>query len=162
MKTTKLMTTGVGCLLAVFVLIAAAQSTHAQAQPDVFQSVMKSNADAITQAVYNGDDVNRVTKAGNTPLMVAAKIGDGKVLRALLENKADVNMRNKAGATALMIAAKYGHSHFVTELLRHQADPTIKNNSGFRAANFAWGYKHHDIFEELIKAERTYGALARR
>ena len=144
-------------LVVVFMLTFT--TTEAQVEQDLFHLVSKSDHIGIAEAISNGHDVNHQTKAGNTALMVAAKIGDARVLKALLSGNADVNLRNKAGATALMIAAKYDFPHYVSALLKHGADPTIKTNKGYTAATFALGYKRYEIYDLLKKAENKFIAL---
>ena len=158
MKNLNSITRIAGSLLVIFMFSTAA--AEAQLKADIFQFVNKSDHNAITTALLNGDDdVNRTTKVGNTALMCAAKIGDYAVIKSLLDNGADVNMQNKAGGTAMMIAAKYGHPHVVDELLKRGADPTIKTKRGYTAAVFALGYKHLEVYNQLKKAENRFFAI---
>lgn len=143
----------------MLVLIVAAFATlpvKAQApySEDLFEIIRKSDFNTLNTLLVNGEDVNQRDKSQNTPLMLAAKIGDRLVIGALLSNEADPNLRNGAGATALMLAAKYGHSHVVEQLLLFGADPLVKNNSGITASRFASVYKHKKVYRMLVDAER--------
>lgn len=137
-------------IAALATLPANAQAPYNEA---VFESIRTSDFNTLNALLIGGEDVNQQDRSKNTPLMVAAKIGDRLVVGALLSNEADPNIRNGAGATALMLAAKYGHMHVVEHLLLYGADPLIKNNSGIRASRFAAVYKHSDVYQVLIDAE---------
>lgn len=138
-------------MLAVFTILPL--TMHAQNSDELFESVRYSKLYTLNKIVSNGTDINQVDRSKNTPLMVAAKIGDRLIVETLLKNEADPNITNGAGATALMIAAKYGHSHVIENLLLHNADPLIKNNSGIRASQFALAYGHKEVFRQLLDAE---------
>ena len=53
-------------------------------------------------------DVNSVNDFGDTPLIIASRQKDEKIVLALLENGALVDQRNTQGTTALMEGAKNG------------------------------------------------------
>lgn len=145
-------------ILLITCMIFASAMKPAEAQQEqqekLFATVSSSNVKALSQLLAGGVDVNMLNRAENTPLMVAAKIGDHKVINTLLTYNADPNIVNKAGATALMIAAKYGHTHVVTMLLEHGANPLITNNNGDRASTFALYYKHKELYDKLMTAEK--------
>ncbi len=156
MKPINSLTKVFGFLLISVIFMTATEIAEAQMKSDIIQYVMKSDSKALSTALSNGADVNQQTKVGNTPLMIAAKIGDRLTIEALLSNDADVNLRNNAGATALMIAAKYNNAHTVTALLENGADPTIKNNDGHTASSFAKAYKRSEIYAQLKLAEQNF------
>lgn len=131
-------------------LPSAAQGQH---NKELFESIRSSNYVALNAMLKNGTDVNQTDKIKNTPLMLAAKIGDRLVVDALLTGDADPNIRNNAGATALMLAAKYGHAHVVEQLLLYGADPLIKNNNGYSASRFASAYGQKEVLRMLLDAE---------
>lgn len=145
-------------LLIAVIFLTVTEIAEAQANPDITKYVFKGDSKALSTALSNGADVNQQTKIGNTPLMVAAKIGDRPTIEVLLSHNADVNLRNNAGATALMIAVKHDNPHVVTLLLDNGADPTIKNKNGHTASNFALAYKRFKIYDQLKLAERSFSA----
>lgn len=145
-----------GLLITIQPASAQPEEDSVRPEADLISYVMAGDAKGLSSALANGGDINQTTKVGNTPLMVAAKIGDRQILDVLLNHQADVNLRNNAGATALMIAAKYDHLHVVTNLLESGADPTIKNNNGHTAAVFAMGYKNYKIYDYIVKAEEHF------
>ncbi len=72
---------------------------------------------------------------GNTPLLLAIRTRQGKVVEALLkltnENvKIGIDVRDAVGRTPLMIAAAVGMQDVVRELLRKGADATLKDRNG--------------------------------
>lgn len=67
---------------------------------------------------------------GNTALIEAARIRDGKSLRLLLAGKADPNGRNAHGATALVYAALAGNTENARTLLAAKADVNARVDDG--------------------------------
>ena len=120
---------------------------------ELFESIRKSDHITLNAMIADGMNVNQKDKSTNTPLLLAAKIGDRQVVDALLSNGADPNIKNKAGATALMLAAKYGHDHVIEQLMLHDADPLIQNKSGIKASRFASAYGHKKAYRMLLDAE---------
>ena len=75
----------------------------------------------------NGADPNIARENGETPLMIAARLGQTEVVKLLLERGAKTNTRTKKfGQTALMWAA--GHPEIVRLLLKRGADPRAVTN----------------------------------
>ena len=66
-----------------------------------------SRYDLIKKLVDAGAKVNSANMAGQTPLMVAAKVGNDDAIRALLDLGANVRMKDKVGMTAKAYAIKY-------------------------------------------------------
>jgi hypothetical protein len=91
------------------------------------------------QRVY----VNRQNKNGCTALYVAAEMGNGGVVEALIEGKANLNAANSDGDSALGTAAENGNLGIVKMLLDAGANCIFHDNEGraplFRAyAVGAW------------------------
>jgi ankyrin repeat protein len=89
---------------------------------------------------------------GATPLMRAAKGGDYRVMRALLEGGADASLTQRSGATALMLASGLGRGtgafqkdvgteadllEAVKLCVEHGADVNAVNDGGETALHFA-------------------------
>lgn len=129
---------------------------------DVRAMIEQSDVKNLSAWVADGGDINATTKAGNTMLMLAARIGDTPTLRYLISKSTDINAQNNAGATALMLAAKYNHIHIVKLLLEHGANPLVETHNGYTAANFAEMYKHTESRKVLRKAERKARAQNRK
>ena len=65
------------------------------------------------------------TKAGLTPLHLAAMKGDTKAIAALVNAGADLNVQDTDGRTPMHWAAKRGHAKAVAALTNAGADPNI-------------------------------------
>ena len=67
-------------------------------------------------------DVNRATKRGAAPLLVATQKGYLEIVSTLLEGGADVNQAREGGATALVMACEKGHEDITRALIEHKAE----------------------------------------
>ena len=75
----------------------------------------------VTTLLLRGEDIDRGTNSGASPLFVAAQMGHGAVVRLLAE-RADINRARDDGVTPLIIASQEGHESIVKLLLRRGAD----------------------------------------
>ncbi len=93
----------------------------------------------IKYLIENGADVNAKDLYGDTPLILAIKIGLDSIADLLIQNKAiDLNSKNfSEGETALIIAAKVGNYELVKELIEFRADPNIPDEKGQTAYEYA-------------------------
>lgn len=98
-------------------------------------------------------DANERGKNGITPLMLAAKKGNGWEVRALLGRGARVNDSDNDGWTALMYAARYQMDNSIAEtLLDAGASVTNQNNYGFTALSIAACYNENpQVIKTIIK-----------
>lgn len=85
----------------------------------------------------------------------AARIGNAKILEALLFEGIDVNVKDKDGWTALMWAAYKCHYEIVDLLLKNGADINMKDDNGKTAFLIAEGGMHNEIAELLKEYEGT-------
>lgn len=76
------------------------------------------------------EDLNAVDDFGYTLLLFAARDGDMKTVRFLLENNASVDVSNGYGATALHFAASWGQRDVARVLLKHGASVNATDSSG--------------------------------
>ncbi len=127
-------------------------------------------------------DVNAVTAAGETPLMLAALRGrldtarllvqrgaqinregwsplhyacsgpDEGVAAWLLSQGAEIDARSPNGSTPLMMAAGYGGLSTAELLLKAGAKTQLQNEQGLRAADFA-ERAGRDRFAKLLRAQ---------
>jgi hypothetical protein len=90
--------------------------------------------------VKQGGDVppqpSRLDRA-DPPLVEAARAGDVKRLRALLDGGADVNAFGNGRTTALMAAAEGGNEEAARLLIERKADANLRNAKGQTAAEIA-------------------------
>ena len=93
----------------------------ATGQPSVAEALLARGADpnarlerpqrltnAFEIGVFQSPGSGRLTQIGSTPLMVAAKSADARLMRLLAEAGADPRMTTDDGTTALMLAAGLG------------------------------------------------------
>jgi ankyrin repeat protein len=78
-----------------------------------------------------------VNKPGWTPLHYAATNGHVDVMNLLLDENAYIDAASPNGTTPLMMAAQYGTPPAVKLLLEAGADPLLKNDQGLSALEFA-------------------------
>lgn len=70
-------------------------------------------------------------------LIEAARNGDLRLLRLLIEDGVDLDEASAEGTTALIAAASGGHVEIVSLLLEAGADPLVKDSFGFDARDTA-------------------------
>jgi ankyrin repeat protein len=83
-----------------------------------------------------------VNKTGWTPLHYAATGGHVEMIRLLLEHHAYIDAESPNGSTPLMMAAYYGNPAVTQLLLEEGADPTVKNDKQLTAYDFAYAGPH--------------------
>ncbi|CAG9761235.1 unnamed protein product [Ceutorhynchus assimilis] len=83
------------------------------------------------------ESVNAVDKQGqnNTPLHLAAKNGQNKIVKVLLLCDAGMELKNYEGHTPLYLAAEGGHHKVVSTLLENGANPNALNAITARISN---------------------------
>ncbi len=112
---------------------------------NIFTAIRSIDYTSINILLSEGTDIDTVDQQGNTPLMIAAKIGNPRILDIILSHNPNIDKQNKKGMTALMIAAKTGQLHAVKELLSHGADYTAQDKSGNSPITLASKFGHTKI-----------------
>ncbi|XP_051526903.1 transient receptor potential cation channel, subfamily N, member 1 [Myxocyprinus asiaticus] len=74
--------------------------------------------------------INKHSKNGWSPLLLAAEQGHTEVVRVLLQNNARVDVFDEEGKAALHLAAEQGHQDIVDILLSHKAFVNAKTKLG--------------------------------
>ncbi len=118
----------------------------------LFIAVEKKQYDIVTCLINNNVKVNKKTKSGTPPLVMAAQHGDVQLVELLLEAGADVNAIAKDGATPLYVAASYGHVATVIKLLEQnpELDVTMIDN-GLCALHKAAAKGNEEIVRLLLE-----------
>jgi ankyrin repeat protein len=81
--------------------------------------------------ITHGASIERSNNDGETPLFLAAEVGNKDIVDILLKNDANINSYNKMGETPLFGALYHNHAlYFIKYLLEHGADISVKNSSG--------------------------------
>jgi len=76
-------------------------------------------------------------QGGNTALLLCARGGNVKAIKALLDRGANLQHVNKSGMNALMIAILHNRVAVVEMLLSHAVNPNHKNQDGNTALHIA-------------------------
>lgn len=84
--------------------------------------------------------INEIAIGKFTPLMWAARNGNKKMVKFLIENKADINAKDKEGDTALSMAAMYGHTEAAKYLIA--AGAQVMNIHLQDPIGYAFDYKY--------------------
>lgn len=93
-----------------------AQWTSKMNRTMLHEAVVDSNAQLVSALLQHRADPNLVSVLGSTPLMLAASLGDEKIVRQLLSGGASTSIRTHDGQTAMSVAQKGGKAD-VAELL---------------------------------------------
>lgn len=118
----------------------------------------RAGENAMMLAALNGetalvkhliDKDAEVNKTGWTPLHYAATTGQDEIVKLLLDHSAYIDAASPNGTTPLMMAARGGNITTVKLLLDEGADLTLKNQLGLTAIDFAKQYNQKDIAEGL-------------
>jgi ankyrin repeat protein len=120
-----------------------------QSQEDIFTAIRSIDYISINILLSDGVDVDTVDQQGNTPLMVAANVGNPRIMDIVLSHNPQINKKNNDGTTALMIAAKTGQLHAVKDLTAHDADLSLRDNNRNTALTLASKYGHTEIVHFL-------------
>lgn len=129
-------------------------------EQNIFKAIRSIDYTSINILLSEGMDINTTNQQGNSPLIVAAKVGNLRILNIILSHNPDINARNDEGKTALMIAAETGQSQVVEKLLAHNADPSLKDNNDNTALTLASTYGHNTVVG-YIKDVRTQTTFAK-
>jgi uncharacterized protein len=92
-------------------------------------AAQNNDVELVQMLLYAGANVKATTRInGYTPLLLAARAGNGPALPPLLAAGADVNGATANGTTALMFAAASGDVAAVAALLDHGADVNARDS----------------------------------
>jgi uncharacterized protein len=95
----------------------AKRATRSPETDALLRAASAGNADTVRTLLASPNvDVNGIDEHGNTPLILAARLGHDEVVTALLIAKADVKQKNDEGKTALILASESGHDETVRAL----------------------------------------------
>ncbi|MEX0661389.1 MAG: ankyrin repeat domain-containing protein [Balneolaceae bacterium] len=122
---------------------------------NIIEAIKEIDIVSLNVLLAEGAAVDTVDEEGNTPLMIAAKIGNPRMIEIVLAHNPELNVRNNQGDTALMIASAQGVLDVTKQLLDKGADVTMENTSGFNAVEIALRNGHRDV-SRLIRGESNY------
>lgn len=98
-------------------------------------------------------------RTGESPLHLAARLGQVGTVRRLLRCAAPLNAPayNGSRATPLHLAAAQGHTQVAEVLLQTRANPTAVDSKGMVPARYAEANEHHSLAERLDEERRNAG-----
>lgn len=154
-----------GLLLTISISLIAmagvkASSTPTTIKDNIFTAIRSIDYTSINVLLSEGTNVDTVDEEGNTPLMIAAKTGNLRIMDILLNHNPNINLQNKNGSTALIMAAKTGQLHVVKKLIRNGADTTMRDGNGNTALTLASKFGHHQVVT-FLETIRTQEPLAK-
>ncbi|XP_038162915.1 kinase D-interacting substrate of 220 kDa B isoform X2 [Cyprinodon tularosa] len=115
----------------------------------LFSYVEEENLAAVRAHLDKFRDVDCRSDNGQTPLMVAAELGNLEIVQELIRRGATVNMDDVDCWTALISAAKEGHFEVVRELLENNANLEHRDMGGWTALMWA-AYKGRTEVAQLL------------
>jgi ankyrin repeat protein len=104
--------------------------------------------------LYSNLDNLFCLQKGFTPLHIACKYGNIKVVRLLLQKEANANVQGKNGLTPLHVATHYNHVNVALLLMNKGASPHCTAKNGYTPLHIAAKKNQMDIATTLLE----YGA----
>lgn len=96
----------------------------------LFDAVAKGCLQLTTKILDNGAVVSARDRFGNTPLLVAARMGHNKIIDLMIDRGAKVHQLNLAGSSALLRAVSNGRRKAAKRLLELDVDVNLANKKG--------------------------------
>ena len=120
------------------------------------KAILQSKIETIKSSMESLDvtlSINSTLKYGITPLYLACKVGDSKIVDYLLNNgaKSSINTPTKNGNTCLMVAVANNNIDLVKVLLSYGADPNVARPSDGTIPIMIAAYNGYSkIFNSLV------------
>ena len=121
----------------------------------------------VAESLGAGVPIDAKNERGWTPLIAAARSGEGDIVRFLARKGANPNAASPSGYTPLMAAVEFGDAAIVSYLLSRQANPNAAASGGGTALMIAAANKFGDeennlaIARTLVRAGANVRAAAK-
>ncbi len=103
-----------------------------------------------------GADPNLASRDGDTPLILASRLGFDTAVEWLIGLNAKVNDKNRTGETALIAAVRGRQARAVKVLLENGADPDISDSAqGYSAREYATRDTRNRELLKLIEGAKS-------
>lgn len=135
--------------LSLFAFNVKSDSSSFSLTDNIFEAIQEIDIVSLNVHLAEGADINAADKNGNTPLMLAAKVGNPRMVKIILAHQPNINAKNNNGYTALMIASEQGQTFIVEQLLNKGAEISVVNNDGLTAAHLALRFGQPQIYNLL-------------
>jgi ankyrin repeat protein len=133
------------------ILLCAAVACEPANRTEIHQAVRAGDAARVRKLLAQEPGLTHAKDAlGDTPLHVAAQVGNVELAGLLLAAKADANARANAGWTALHWAAYGNNPAMAGLLLRNHADPNVANSVGYTPLHWAAWRNNRELVELLL------------
>lgn len=124
------------------------QQTRDLLETPLHLAAKSNNANAVTQLIAKGANINVKNKHGQTPLHIAVGLGNADLVDALLTNRPAINAQNAKGETALELAASLQSEQIIGKLLEQKhSEPVIQSAFLIAVTN-----KNLKTMDALLKA----------
>ncbi len=123
----------------------------------VFMALVRSrNMELLGKLLLDDKIVDYKNCFGETPLHIACKAGDYKVVSYLLENKAFVNAKNNSKETPMFYAVRAQHIDIIDLLLKNGAILDCKSAFGDTVYNMIPTYELSSYINDKAEHYKTY------
>jgi ankyrin repeat protein len=118
----------------------------------LMEASRRGRNEVVQLLVARGADLEYLSDAGNTALMLARSAPTTKIL---LDAGAQIDVQNNSGQTALHISARANDSDRIKLLLERGANPEVVDRRGQFAEELAQGEAKDILTEERVSRERA-------
>ncbi|OIQ17692.1 MAG: hypothetical protein BM557_08370 [Flavobacterium sp. MedPE-SWcel] len=120
-------------------------------EKDVFDVARHGTVTEMKQLQAEDKDcINKISKMGFSPLILACYRGNVEVAQYLAENVKDINYKSQSG-TALAAVAVKGDVKIAKILLENKADPNIADRAGITPLVYAVQFENKALVKLLLK-----------
>lgn len=123
----------------------------------VFFTLIRSrNLDLLNKIVLDDNIVDIPNYIGETPLHIASKSGDIRVVDYLIKNHVFINSKNKSGETPLFYAVNQQNKEIIDVLLKNGALLDCKSTFGDTIYDLIPTYELSSFINEKCEKYKTY------
>jgi ankyrin repeat protein len=118
----------------------------------IWKGATEGNIEIVKQHLDAGVDINAKNSDGESPLQLAAQVGQKEILELLISKGADINTKDVVGWTPVIEAAREGHKEIVELLISKGANLNARDRLiGATTLHYAAVNGHKEIVKILIK-----------
>lgn len=140
--------------MAEYLLLKGANPNHRGYQGRTALSIALNHDYTVMTDLLLAYDVDLSLRYDNnfSPLLMAAYLGNSRLVGKMAGKGADLNSQNDEGTTALMMAVRDHHLSLLAALLSLGANPNIRDNKGRTSLHWAVSENDPDVVKQLIDA----------
>lgn len=118
----------------------------------IFNAILYGEVTDVVRIIDKGNDINKLSNQGNTPLIYAIDEGKTTIAETLIDKGADVNMASSKGLTPLQRAVQHNNVVIAKKLIAAGANMNVMNSKGRPILFVAIFEERTDIVLLLIDA----------